>query len=359
MSSISLPTVSITQGAPNQPAVWAIDGSAQMNARPIFVDGLEARASRAHATGEASGLLMVLAEAIEFGHHRIAGQVARASLELNMRELPGVGAGRLHAMAIAGGVATDVATVADLAQVADQLRNSAVMHEIGFGLTSARLDPNSLARSLQDAAEKANSLADSLERVAGGSPMQLVPLIRELSFFGLLNIARGLAQVTTFGTGAAYLDVAIAAQVRHRVGAGRGLQAQLEIIEHSPGSTAARNSACACLVDLGMAEAGLDHLAVSLLRPDHYVGNTGRRALREAGYEDLAALADEIADVMKDLRPHEAPLRVAVLAAEILSGIRRRTATELAMLNLVGRIPAVQILEERARVDAATASAAR
>lgn len=353
------PSFAIARTAPNEPALWAIDSVASINAEPLPVDDLERRAAIAIKSADTSGLLMVLAEAVEFGHHRIAGSVARASLDKNMQELPGVSAERLHAMAIAGGIAVDVATVSDLAVVAEQLRNSAVMHEIGFGLTSSRANPTTVAASLAGAGARAERLASALDRIGAGKPTKLVPAVRALSFFGLLSIARGLARTTTFDSGTSALNVSVAAQIRHRVGAARGLRAQLEILEHDPGNTAARNSACACLVDLGMAEAGLDHLAVSLLRPDHYVGNTGRRALREAGYPGLAQLANHISVLMRDRYPEDPPHEVVRHAANILAGIRRRTQTELAMLNLVGKLAPERVFAGRTKVDDETAGAVR
>lgn len=350
-------TVERRQG--NRSAYWRLDPTTALATPIISPEGLSVDSEDSRLSDDPSSLLMVLADAVEAGDHRLAGTIARRSLSQNMRDLPGIGAERLHAMAISGAVATSTTTVSDLTDVARQLRDAAVMHQIGFGITSARTKPSSLNDSLEAAVARSERLADDLDAVAKGQRVQLAPLVRSLSFFGLLNIARGLARICTFPNGISGLDVAVAAQIRHRVGPARGLRAQLAIIERDPGNTAARNSACACLVDLGLAEDGLDHLAVSLLRPDHFVGNTGRRALRQAGYPHLANLADQIAVEMRLRHPSEPTGHVLLLATEILMGIDRQAQAELSMVGLLRATSATLVFEQRQRYDGAALRSTR
>lgn len=281
-----------------------------------------------------SEVLLALSDAAEHGALSEMVTVAEKALDLSMRALPGISATTLFATVIAGSVSLEPSTVREYADLGRSLCERATDYTEMFGLMSGREDPTTLRRSLVIATEWINLLGRDLESLGAGDWIDMSRLFRRGGRVNRFDLLDQLSRFCAFSPTVKPLDVAIVASLRRRLGPGRALRRAEAILRVDPANTAARNVACACLVDLHQPDLGLDHVAVSLLRPDPYVARTARRALRAAGYEAECRKADEIAVLMANRRADEASDHVCGLADSILMTIDRRIHAELARLGL-------------------------
>lgn len=281
-----------------------------------------------------SALLMALSDAIESGDLQRMVALAENALNFSMRSLPGISAVTLFATVIAGSVSLEPVRVSDYATLGRSLQERAIDYGAMFGLMSGRADPTTLQRSLATATEWITLIGRDFESLGAGEWVDMSRLFRRGGRINRFDLLDQLSRFCSFSTTVKPLDVSIVASLRRRLGPGRALRRVEAILLLDPANTAARNVACACLVDLHQPELALDHVAVSLLHPDAYVAKTARRALREAGFTAESGLADEIAGLMGNRRADEASDHVCDLANSILMSIDRRIHAELAKLGL-------------------------
>jgi hypothetical protein len=281
-----------------------------------------AEVNAAVASGDVASLLMSLSKGLIDGQPDLSKQLAGAAIEKNMRELPGIGPERLHAIVIGGSAGTEVLGVGNLRLLADNLRRAAEMWQIAFPVLTSRQPGRRLEDSTTRAVTRAGRLADELDALARGEFVVLRDVVNELNFFGRTDVTLALSRLTRFDDGVSPLDVANGAWLRRNVSPAAGLAHQRRLLELDPYNTAARNSACGCLVDLGRAREGVADLAFSLLlRPDHHTGNTATRTLLAADCPSLVGCAKFIADTMDGQPAFPTPPSVRAAADRILDVI--------------------------------------
>lgn len=347
MADQASPNPTLRKGG--RPSKWSVSTSAIVGHAPSPVDPVSlAKAHAAAASGDPADLMLTLYELVETSRHQEAGIVARAALDANQAKLPGISTARLMCLAIGASVTARADLIIDLRGIATEVRLSSSMFEMGRQQTSLRAHPVDLDKSVNIALAEANVLADGLDQIADGKAVTMTRVITALSRFGLLQLAKNLIDTFTVETTCSGLAVAHAAATRRHYGPARGLAANLEIIGEEPWNIAARTSACACLVEQGRPEEGLDHLAVALARPDVYSARAAKKALSHAGRGDLASTAGKLVAAYETGRGVEDALD---MSGAILIGIGRRDMVEILLRGLRRKIGATFTFEKRIAYD--------
>lgn len=338
-------------------AHWTVDPTVPLPVPTTpLPDGYVDHVERARAVNDHAALRLILQEATVTWHPDLAAIAARTLLDANQNTIPDITTGRLHAN-VMGGTAwarTQIpAVVGDALLLADALEDEAAMYALGLAVDTNRADGGaSLAASISQAIDACVELVALLRAFAGGQPFVAHRLMHLLSVFALTPLSYGISSMCSSSTGIDGLRVTYAAQMRHQVGSRHGLDANLDVLADDPGNIAARTSACACLVDLGQPEAGLDHLAVALLDPDSFSANALGRALRLAHYTHLADAAERLKLLVVCGPDSEAK----VLASKIMTATGRREFAEVALSGLTAptsRVFAARVALDRTRTGQA------
>lgn len=153
-----------------------------------------------------------------------------------------------------------------------------------------------LAKSFENAELAARSFSAAADAVASSGSGPVSKLARWLGWFGRLDVADSFCRAS-LALDQPWPAVTLAASYRHLHRApAKNIELNSAVLALNPTFTPALNSICAAHVDLLDAATGVEFLLRSLaLNPDHYAGNTGRRAFRAIGRSEQSARCSAIA----------------------------------------------------------------